>query len=86
MAKVIKSEKQEMTTKELIIDVLKDHGCQTAFEIMGSINRKHGVIIPTTAVAGVMRPLIAKGWANKCPNPNNGKMAYWLTDEGKEVL
>lgn len=76
----------EMTVAQLVVDVLKDHGCQTAYEIMGMINRKHGIKISTTSVAGVMRPLVNKGYANKYPNPYNGKMAYWLTDEGKAVL
>lgn len=75
-----------MTNKEMIISVLNDHGCQTGFQIKGSVFRKFGVSISPNAASGVMRPLIAAGYAGKYPDPASGKMAYWLTDLGKEKL
>ena len=75
-----------MTNKEMIISVLNDNGCQTGFQIKGSVYRKFGVSISPNAAAGVLRPLVAAGYAGKYPNPSNGKMAYWLTDLGKEKL
>lgn len=75
----------EMTNKEMIIDVLNDHSCQNGFQIKGAVYRKFGVSISPQAAAGVMRPLVAAGYAGKSPAAD-GKMVYWLTDLGKEQL
>ena len=75
-----------MTNKEMVIDILKDHGCQTGFQIKGSVYRKYGVSISPQAAAGIMRPLLAAGYAGKSPDPTSGKMVYWLSDYGKEQL
>lgn len=74
-----------MTTKEMVIEILKHHSCQTAFQIKGCIYRKFNENVTPQAVSGVMRPLIACGWAEK-GNRSDGKMVYWLTDFGKEKL
>ena len=75
-----------MTNKEMVISVLMDLGCQTGFQIKGSVYRKFGVSISPQTASGVMRPLIDKGLAAKSPDPLSGKMVYWLTDFGKEQL
>ena len=75
-----------MTNKEMVISVLNDHSCQTGFQIKGSVFRKFGIRITPQTAAGVMRPLVAAGYAGKSPNPVDGKMVYWLTDYGKERL
>ena len=75
-----------MTNKEMVISVLNDHGCQNGFQIKGAVYRKFGVSISSQTAAGVMRPLVAAGYAGKSPNPADGKMVYWLTDYGKEQL
>lgn len=75
-----------MTNKEMVISVLMDHGCQTGFQIKGSVYRKFGASISPQTASGVMRPLIDKGLAAKSPDPLSGKMVYWLTDFGKEQL
>lgn len=75
-----------MTNKEMVISVLNDHGCQTSYQIKGSIFRKFGVIVSPQMASGVMRPLINKGLAAKSPDPMSGKMVYWLTEYGKEQL
>ena len=75
-----------MTNKEMVISVLNDHGCQTSFQIKGSIYRKFNVSVSPQMASGVMRPLIAAGLAAKSPDPMSGKMVYWLTDYGKEQL
>ncbi len=75
-----------MTNKEMVISVLNDHGCQTGFQIKGAVYRKFGASISPRTASGVMRPLIAAGYAAKSPSPVDGKMVYWLTDYGKEQL
>lgn len=75
-----------MTNKEMVISVLNDHGGQDGFQIKGSVYRKFGASITSNSAAGIMRPLIAAGYAGKSPNPANGKMVYWLTPLGKEKL
>lgn len=75
-----------MTNKEMVISVLNDHGCQNGFQIKGMVYRKFGVSISPQTAAGVMRPLVAAGYAGKSPSPVDGKMVYWLTDYGKEQL
>ena len=75
-----------MTTKEMVISVLNDHGCQNGFQIKGAVYRKFGESISPQTAAGVIRPLVAAGYAGKSPSPTDGKMVYWLTDYGKEKL
>ena len=75
-----------MTNKEMVISVLNDHGCQNGFQIKGAVYRKFGASISPQTAAGIMRPLVAAGYAGKSPNPADGKMVYWLTDYGKEQL
>lgn len=75
-----------MTNKEMVISVLNDHSCQTGFQIKGAVYRKFGATISPQTAAGVMRPLVAAGYAGKSPDPTSGKMVYWLTDYGKGQL
>lgn len=73
-----------MTNKEMVIDILKDYSCVTGFQIKGFIYRRFGVSITPQAAAGIFRPLVAQGLVGKSPDPASGKMAYWLTNFGKE--
>ena len=75
-----------MTNKEMIIDVLKDCGCQNSTQIKGAIYRKFGENISPQSISGNLRTLISIGYAAKSPDPTNNKMVYWLTDYGKEKL
>lgn len=73
-----------MTNKEMVIDVLKNYSCVTSFQIKGFIYRKFGESIAPQTAAGILRPLVSQGFVGKSPDPASGKMAYWLTDFGKE--
>ena len=75
-----------MTNKEAVIGVLKEHSCLTGFQIKGFAHRMFGVDITPQTASGVLRPLVAAGYAGKSTDPVSGKMAYWLTDYGKEKL
>ena len=75
-----------MTTKEMVIEILKHHSCQTAFQIKGCIYRKFNENVTPQAVSRVMRPLVAKGYAGKGTHPESNKSVYWLSDFGKETL
>ena len=74
-----------MTKRDMIIDVLNDHSCQTGFQIMGAIFRKYNEKVSPPSIAGSIRPMIEAGYMAKSPN-SNGKMVYWLTDLGREKL
>ena len=74
-----------MTTKEMVISVLMDHDCLTGFQMKGFVYRKFGENITPQSATGILRPLIAKGYATGSPGAD-GKMVYWLTDIGKQVL
>lgn len=75
-----------MTNKEMVIDVLKNYSCVTGFQIKGFVYRKFGESITPQAAVGILRPLVAQGLVGKSPDPANGKMAYWLTNFGKEYF
>ena len=75
-----------MTNKEAVIGVLKEYSCLNGSQIKGFAHRMFDVDITPQTAAGVLRPLIAAGMASKSPDPNSGKMVYWLTDYGKEQL
>lgn len=75
-----------MTNKEIVIEVLKKYSCLTGFQIKGFAYRMYNVKITPQTAAGVLRPLVNSGLVNKYPDPISGKMVYWLTDLGKEVL
>lgn len=69
-----------MTNKELVVNVLKEHSCLTAQEIKGFVLRSTGTSISPQAIAGIMRPMIAAGQAEKGISPHNNKTVYWLTN------
>lgn len=75
-----------MTNKEAVIEVLKKHSCLTGTQIKGFAHRMFGIEITPQTAAGVLRAYVAKGMVGKSPDPTSGKMAYWLTDYGKEQL
>lgn len=74
-----------MTTKEMALEVLKQHSCLTGFEIKGFIHRWYNVDVSPQSISGLLRPLVSKGYIGKCAGPN-GKMAYWISDYGKEKM
>ena len=75
-----------MTNKEAVIGVLKERDCVTGVQIKGFAHRMFGVDITPQTASGVLRAYVAKGMVGKSPDPNSGKMVYWLTDYGKEQL
>ena len=75
-----------MTNKEAVLGVLKQYSCLNSTQIKGFAHRMFNVdFTPQTAV-GILRPFIEKGMVSKSPDPNTGKMVYWLTEYGKEKL
>lgn len=72
-----------MTNKEMIIEVLKKHSCLNSVEIKAFIHRWYNVDITPQSISGSLRPLVSQAYVGKYPSPS-GKMAYWLTDLGKE--
>lgn len=75
-----------MTNKEAVIEVLKVHPCLTGNEIKGFAHRMFGIDFSTNTASGILRPYVAKGFVGKSLDPKTGKMAYWLTNYGKEQL
>lgn len=67
-----------MTNKDVILQVLSAHSCLTAMEMRQFAKRLYNYDITPQAVAGVMRPLIAVGFATSGIRPDNGKTVYWL--------
>ena len=68
-----------MSNKELVIEILKTYGCSTSKEISNLAIRKYNIHITPSQVAGVMRPLIAKGIAASSKNSKN-ITTYWMNN------
>lgn len=66
-----------MSNKELVVDVLKTYGAMTSTQIAVQVFNKKNVSITPAQVAGVLRPLIAKGEAASSKNEYN-KNVYWI--------
>ena len=75
-----------MTNKEAVLGVLKEYSCLTSSQIQGFANRMFNVHMSPNSASGIIRPYINQGIIAKSPDPNSGKMVYWLTDYGKEQL
>lgn len=75
-----------MTNKEAIIKVLRVHPCLTCTEIKNFAFRMFNVSMSPQSVAGSLRPMVDRGMVGKSPDPNSGRMAYWLTTFGSENL
>ena len=75
-----------MTNEEAVIGVLKEYSCLTSSQIQGFAYRMFNVHMSPNSASGIVRPYINKGMIGKSPDPNSGKMVYWLTDYGKEYL
>ena len=68
-----------MTTREMVVEVLREHPCLNSFEIKGFVFRKFGETISPQSAAGTLRPLIAAGKVGK--DNHTGKTVYWLKEE-----
>ena len=65
-----------MEKKDLVKEVLNTYGCSTSKEIANLIYRNYGIQITPAQVAGVIRPMIAKGLAASSKNDKNVTV-YW---------
>lgn len=74
-----------MDTREMALEILKNHPCLTGYEIKGFIHREFNKDVSPQSITGLLRPLVSRGVIGKAPGPN-GKMAYWITDFGKEIV
>ena len=75
-----------MTNKEIVMNILNEHPCLTGVQIHDYAYRKFKVTISPQAIAGVLRPLAAKGFVAQSKHPENNRNVYWFTDLGKEKL
>lgn len=73
-----------MTNKEMVIEILKKYPCSTGFQIKGFAHRLYNTDITPQSASGLLRSYISQGIVGKSVDPNSGKMAYWLTDYGRE--
>lgn len=71
--------------KNIIIKILMEYGCATAFQIVGLANRKHNVVMTSSQVAAVLRPMVTRADAASGKDVK-GTTVYWLTDTFKEEL
>lgn len=68
-----------MSNKEVVVEILKTYGCSTSKEIANIAHRKYEVSISPAQVAGVLRPLIARGHAASSKSDKNTTV-YWLNN------
>ena len=66
-----------MTNKEMVSKVLTEYGAMTPRQIAVQINNKLGVVLTPAQVAGVLRPMIAKGEAANSKDGKGGTR-YWM--------
>lgn len=66
-----------MEKKEMVIKILKESGTLTAKQISAFAKRKYSFDITPQGASGVLRPLIAQGFAASSKD-EHGKTRYWL--------
>lgn len=68
-----------MTNKEMVVEVLTKYGAMTSKQLAVQLNIKKGVIMTPAQVAGVLRPMIAKGKVASSKDDRN-QMRYWFVE------
>ena len=69
-----------MTNKEMVVEVLQNYGAMTSRQVAVQIFNKYGTSITPAQVAGVLRPLIVKGEASNSKDERN-QTRYWLVNK-----
>ena len=68
-----------MTNKEMVVEVLTKYGAMTSKQLAVQLNIKKGVVMTPAQVAGVLRPMIAKGEVASSKDDRN-QMRYWFVE------
>lgn len=68
-----------MSTREMVVEILREHPCLTSMELKGFVYRQFGVSISPQAAGASLRPLIAQGKVGK--DNHTGKMVYWMRED-----
>ena len=68
-----------MTNKEMVVEVLTKYGAMTSKQLAVQLNVKKGVIMTPAQVAGVLRPMIAKGEVANSKDERN-QTRYWMVN------
>ena len=69
-----------MTNKEIVVEVLTKYGAMTSKQLAVQLNVKKGVIMTPAQVAGVLRPMIAKGEVANSKDERN-QTRYWVVNK-----
>ena len=70
--------------RKAVIGIYTEYGCMSSEQASCFIKRKMGLTISASAVSGILRPLIAKGYAATSKNEKNTSI-YWLTVPAWEI-
>lgn len=74
-----------MTKKEMIFKVMEKHPCVSSAQIHNYVLQMFNENITLQTATSILRFYVDRGLAGRSPN-EKGRMMYWFTDTGKEVI